>query len=129
MLKNLITRKKTEKLKISRKTIKTQPPKHLLLQYRKLIEISHDKLPPIPEKSAFMFHYNFCLKPRVDLEDTDITQEIRQKLLDVHQKYDDITSKHSSNIGLTHLEEMKIDTDPNLPLLQVKPYPLPLKHS
>ena len=29
------------------------------------------------EKSAFMFHHNFYQKPKADLEDADITQEIR----------------------------------------------------
>ena len=37
-------------------------------------------------------------------------------------------SKHSSDTGLTHLEEMMIDTDPNLPPVTSKPYQLPLKH-
>ena len=56
----------------------------------------------MPEKSAFMFHHNFYPKPKVDLEETDITQEIRQKISDLQQQYDDIISKHSSKIGLTH---------------------------
>ena len=77
-----------------------------------VIAISHDKVPPMPE-NQHLFHYNFYPKPKVDLEDTDIIQEIRQKLLDLQQKYDDIISKNSSNIQLTHLEEMKIATDPN----------------
>ena len=33
-----------------------------------------------------------------------------------------------ATIGLTHLEEMKINTGPNPPLVTSKPYPLPLKH-
>ena len=37
-------------------------------------------------------------------------------------------SKHSSDKGLTHLEEIKIDTDPHLPPVVSKPYPLLLKH-
>ena len=37
-------------------------------------------------------------------------------------------SKHSSDIGLTHLEEMTIDTYPNLSPIMSKPYSLPLKH-
>ena len=53
-------------------------------------------------------------KPKVDLEDVEITPQIKQKLTDLQQKYD-IFSKHSSNIGITHLEEMRINTDPNLP--------------
>ena len=32
------------------------------------------------------------------------------------------------NIGLMHLEEMKIHTDPNLLSVASKPYPLHLKH-
>ena len=74
-----------------------------------------------------MFYHNYCPKPKIDLEDTDITQETRQKLLDLQQKYDDIISKQSSNIRRTHLEEMEIDTHPNLPPVTSKPYPLPLK--
>ena len=37
-------------------------------------------------------------------------------------------SQHSSDIGLTHLEEMTIKTDPDLPPVASKPYPLPLTH-
>ena len=55
-------------------------------------------------------------------------QETRQKLQVLQQNYDDIVSKHSSDIRLTHLEEMTIDTDLNLPPIVSKPYPLPLKH-
>ena len=41
--------------------------------------ILYDKLPPMPEKSAFMFHHNFYPKPKVVLEDADITNLTRQK--------------------------------------------------
>ena len=64
----------------------------------------------------------------MDLDDAEITPKIKQKLTDLQQTYDNIISKHSSNIGLEHLEEMKIDTDPNLPPVASKPYPVPLKH-
>ena len=80
------------------------------------------------EKSAFTFHHNFYPNPKVDMQDADITQEIGQQLWDLQQKYEHIISKHSSDIGLKHLEEMKIDTDPNLPLIASKPYYLLLKH-
>ena len=93
-----------------------------------VMQISHDKLPLMPKNSAFMFNHNFYPKPKVDLGDSNITQETRQKILDLQQKYDDILSTHSSNISLTHLEEMKIDTEPNLPPVTSKPHPLPLKH-
>ena len=91
-------------------------------------ERSHEELLPMPEKSAFIFHHNFYPKPKIDLKDAEISAETRQKLLTLQQNYDDIVSKHSSDIGLTHLEEMAIETDPNLPLVTSKPYPLPLKH-
>ena len=44
------------------------------------MEISHDKLQQMPEKSAFMFHHNFYPKPKIDLEDTEVSQETRHKL-------------------------------------------------
>ena len=82
----------------------------------------------MPEKSAFMFHHNVCPKPKIDLRDTEIPKETRQKLLTLQQNYDDIVSKHSTDIRLTNLEEMTINTDPNLAPVTSKPYPLPLKH-
>ena len=42
---------------------------------RKVSEISQDKLPPMPEKSAFAFHHNFYPKPKVVLEDATISDE------------------------------------------------------
>ena len=45
----------------------------------------------------------------------------------MQQDYDDIVSKHSSDIRHTHLEEMTIDTNLNLIPFVSKPYPLPLK--
>ena len=38
-----------------------------------VMEISHDKIPPMPEKSAFMFHHNFYPNLKVELKDTDIS--------------------------------------------------------
>ena len=43
--------------------------------------------------------------------------------------YKDIISEHSSDIRLTHLEEMTIETKLKLPLVASKPNPLPLKHN
>ena len=74
-----------------------------------------------------MFHHNFYPKPKVDLEDAGIYQK-NAKFVDLQQKYNDIISKHNSYIGLIHLEERKIDTDPNVSPVASKPYPLPLKH-
>ena len=114
-----------EQLENSGKMIEKQSPSTSTDTVGEVMEILHDKLPPMPKKLAFMFHHNFYPKLRVDLEDAHLTQETRQKLLNLKQKYDDIISKHGSDIGRTHLEKMKIDTDPNLPPLQAT---LPLIH-
>ena len=76
-----------------------------------------------------MFHHNFYPNPKIDLEDAKISEETRQNLQVSQQDYDDIVSKHSSDIILTYLEEMTSDTDLNLPLVVSKPYPIPLKHN
>ena len=41
------------------------------------------KTASMPEKSAFVFHYNFYPKPKLDLEDAEITPDIKQKLTDL----------------------------------------------
>ena len=67
------------------------------------------------ENSAFTFHHNFYSKPQVKLEDAIISDETKEKLQILKQNYNDIVSQHSSNIGLTHLEEMVIKMNPELP--------------
>ena len=89
-------------------------------------EISHETLPPMPKKSALLFHHTFHPNPKMDLEDAKISQEMQEKLQTLKQDYDNIVSKHNSDIGLTHLQE--IETVPELPPVTTKPYPLPLKH-
>ena len=46
----------------------------------------------------------------------------------LEQDYDDIDSKHSSDIGPTLLAEMTFETDLELQFIASKPCPLPLKH-
>ena len=75
-----------------------------------------------------MFHHTFHQKLKIVLEDAKLAQETQQKLQNFKQNYDDIVSKHSGNIELTHLEEMKIETNPELHPVASKPYPLLLKH-
>ena len=106
----------------------TQPPKTSVDTVREVMEILHNKLPPMPKNLAVMSHHNFYPKLKVDLNDADISPETGQKWLILQRNYNDIISKHSSDMGLNHLEEMKIDTDPNLPPVARKPYPLTLKH-
>ena len=69
----------------------------------------------MPEKSAFTFHHNFYQKPNVKLEDVIISDETKDKLQILKQNYNNIVNQHSSDIGLTHLENIVIKTNPELP--------------
>ena len=75
-----------------------------------------------------MFHHNVYPKPKIDLKDTEISKETRQKLLTLQQNCDNIIGKHSSDIRLKYFEEMTMDTDLNLTPVVSKPYPLSLNH-
>ena len=43
-------------------------------------EILHEKLPPMPEKSAFMFHQTFYPKRKMDLDNSTIFKETKEKV-------------------------------------------------
>ena len=64
---------------------------------------------------------------KVLLEDKNISSETRTAFEQLCEKYDDIISKNSGDIGKTMLIEMEIDTG-NHPPVASKPYTLPLKH-
>ena len=64
---------------------------------------------------------------KVLLEDKNISPKTQQAFDELCQKYDDIISKNSGDIGKTMLVEMEIDTG-NHPPIASKPYTLPLKH-
>ena len=64
---------------------------------------------------------------QVLLEDKDISPKTQQAFDKLCEKYKDIISKNSGDIGKTMLVEMEIDTR-NHPPIASKPYTLPLKH-
>ena len=64
---------------------------------------------------------------KVLLEDKNISPKTQQSFNEPCQKYDDIISKNSGDIGKTMLVEMEIDTGNHSPIAS-KPYTLPLKH-
>ena len=64
---------------------------------------------------------------KVLLEDKDISPKMQKAFDKLCEKYDDIISKNSSDIGKTMLVEMEFDTG-NHPPIASKPYTLPLKH-
>ena len=72
-------------------------------------------------------HFNIYPKPKVILEYATISDETRSKLQVIKQDCNDIVSQCSSDTGLTHLEEMIVDTYPELPPVASKPYPLPFE--
>ena len=64
---------------------------------------------------------------KVLLEDKNISPKTQEAFDKLCEKYDDIISKKSSDIGKTMLVEMEIDTG-NHPPIASKPYTLPLEH-
>ena len=65
---------------------------------------------------------------KIELKDKDIDEEYRKQFEDLCEKYKDIFSVDSTNIGKTPLLQMEIDTGNNPPICQ-KPYTLALKHA
>ena len=64
---------------------------------------------------------------KVDLEDKIIKEDTKEKFHKLCNRYDDIISKGSADIGKTLLVEMDIDTGDSPPIA-CRPYTLPLKH-
>ena len=64
---------------------------------------------------------------KVLLEDKTISPKTQEAFDKLCEKYNDIISKNSGDIGKTMLVEMEIDTG-NHPPIASKPYTLPLKH-
>ena len=54
---------------------------------REVSKISEDKLPFMPEKSAFTFHQNNYPKPKVVLEDATLSDETKNRLQLLKQDY------------------------------------------
>ena len=65
---------------------------------------------------------------KVLLEDKDISPKTQKAFKQLCERYDDIMSKNSGDIGKTMLVEMEIDTGNHPPPIASKPYTLPLKH-
>ena len=88
----------------------------------------HETLPEIPHDTAFLCSPADVPGPRkVQLQDKDITADIRQKFEELCDKYGEAFSKNNKDIGRTKLVKMDIDTGDS-PLVSSRPYTLPLKH-
>ena len=85
-------------------------------------------VPIIPENSALMTNGKFYQKSQVPLENIEASTETKQKFEQLLKRYDDIISKHSSDIGRTPLETMTIDVKPGSKPVASKPYNNALKN-
>ena len=63
----------------------------------------------------------------MQLQDQDITTDIRQRFQELCEEYGEAFSKNNEDISRTKLVKMDIDTG-NSPPVSSRPYTLPLKH-
>ena len=88
----------------------------------------HETLPEIPPDTAFICSPADVPCPRkVQLQDKDISADVKQKFEELCKKYGQAFSKHNEDIGRTKLVQMDIDTGDSPPVSS-RPYMLPLKH-
>ena len=87
-----------------------------------------ETLPEIPHDTAFLCSPADVPGPRkVQLQDKDITTDIRQKFEELCEEYGEAFSKNNEDIGRTKLVKMDIDAGDSPPVSS-RPYTLPLKH-
>ena len=99
-----------------------------LAKPRNWVPQKHETLPEIPHDTAFLCSPADVPGPRkVQLQDKDITTDIRQKFKELCDKYGEAFSKNNEDIGRTKLVKMDIDTGDSPPV-SLRPYTLPLKN-
>ena len=88
----------------------------------------HEMLPEIPSDTTFI-----CSPAdvpglhKVQLQNKDITTDIRQRFEELCEEYEEAFSKNNEDIGRTKLVKMDIDTGDSPPVSS-RPYTLSLKH-
>ena len=88
----------------------------------------HETLPEIPPDTAFLCSpTDVPGSCKVQLQDKDITTDIKQKFEEPCEQYGEAFSKSNEDIGRTKLVKMDIDTGDSPPVCS-RPYTLPLKH-
>ena len=90
--------------------------------------LSEDEIRQVAEQSAFVHPSAFHPKPRLTLEDAQITPQTKQASDKLLIDFDDIMSHSSMDIGLVTLEEVLIETLLDALPISSKPHPLVLKH-
>ena len=102
--------------------------KEHLAKPRKWVTQKHETLPEIPYDTAFLCSPADVPGPhKVQLQDKDITTDIRQKFKELCDEYGEAFSKNNEDIGKTKLVKMDIDTGDSS-LVSSRSYTLPLKH-
>ena len=102
--------------------------KEHLAKPRNWVPQRHETLPEIPHDTAFLCSHADVPGPcKVQLQDKDITTDIRQKFEELCEEYGEAFSKNNEDISRTKLVKMDIDTGDS-PLVSSRPYTLPLKH-
>ena len=88
----------------------------------------HKTLPEIPPDTAFLCSpADIPGLRKVQLQDKDITTDIRQKFEELCEQYGEAFSKSKEDIGRTKLVKMDIDMGGSPPVSS-RPHTLPLKH-
>ena len=102
--------------------------KEHLAKPRNWVPQRHETLPEIPHDTAFICSPADVPGPRkVQLQDKNITTDIRQKFEELCKEYGEAFSKNNEDIGRTKLVKMDIHTGDSPPVSS-RPYTLPLKH-
>ena len=99
--------------------------KEHLAKPRNWVPQRHETLPEIPHDTASPADVPGPRK--VQLQDKNITTDIRQKFMELCEEYGEAFSKNNEDISRTKLVKMYIDTGDS-PLVSSRPYTLPLKH-
>ena len=87
----------------------------------------HETLPEIPPDNVFICSLADVPGPcKVQLQDKDITTDIRQRFKELCEEYGEAFSKNNEDIGRTKLVKMDIDTGDSPPVSS-RPYTLPTR--
>ena len=99
-----------------------------LAKPRNWVPQKHETLPEIPHDTAFLCSPADVPGPhKVQLQDKDITTDIRQKFKELCDEYGEAFSKNNEDLDRTKLVKIDIDTGDSPPVSS-RPYTLPLKH-
>ena len=112
-------------LDISEITIETSTePSPIVIEEDNVTEVLQEE----GERKFITSPANIDVHPKVELQDTDISDKHQKAFKELCKEFKDIFLVDSSDIGKTPLVEMEIDTRDS-PAITQKPYTLPLKHA